>query len=79
MIKESTGMRNGDPIYCTVNGWGCPYYEDGICYIADPIAECNDFSLFFETWEDWDNAQHYPNFIIKYMLIPAPATQLTFL
>lgn len=56
MIKESTGLRNGSPIYCTVNGWGCPYYENGICYIANPIAECNDFSLFFETWEDWDNA-----------------------
>lgn len=55
MIKESNGTRNGSPIYCPVNGWDCPYFKSGICYIADPITECDDFATFFESWEDWDN------------------------
>ena len=55
MIKESNGTRNGSPIYCPVNGWDCPYFKSGICYIADPITECDDFATVFESWEDWDN------------------------
>ena len=55
-VKESDGTHNGEPIYCTVNGWNCPYYDKGICYIENPIEECDDFRTFFETWEDWENS-----------------------
>ena len=34
-IKESNGIHKGETIYCPVNGWDCPYFEDGICYYAD--------------------------------------------
>lgn len=53
-VKESNGMRNGKPIYCTVNGWDCDYYKDGVCYIANPIEDCEDFAFFFDSWEEYD-------------------------
>ena len=55
-IKESNGQHNGEPVYCTVNGIDCPYYDKGICYIADPVEDCDDFAAFFETWEEWEEA-----------------------
>lgn len=54
MTKESNGLHNGKPIYCPVNGWDCPYYEDGICYVEDPIDDCADFGDFWESWEEYD-------------------------
>lgn len=56
MFKEGTGEHNGQPVYCTVNGWDCPYYHKGICYIENPVEDCEDFNTFFETWEDWEDA-----------------------
>ena len=62
VIKESTGKHydpNVDkelPIFCPVNGWDCPYYDNGVCYIADPVEECDDFASFFPTWEDWEDS-----------------------
>lgn len=56
VIKETDGKHNGATIYCTVNGWDCPYYEDGVCYIKNPVEECDDFASFFETWEEWEEA-----------------------
>lgn len=53
-IKESNGSHNGETIFCPVNGWGCPYYEKGICYIADPMTDCVDFVNIFESWEEWE-------------------------
>lgn len=55
-IKETNGTHNGEAIFCTCNDWECPYYQDGICYISDPIEECDDFSSWFESWEEWENA-----------------------
>lgn len=54
VIMESNGTHKGEPIYCTVNAWDCPYYKNGICYIKDPMKECDDFSAFFDSWEDWE-------------------------
>lgn len=54
---ETDGLRNGQPIYCPVNGWDCPYYGKGICHIADPIADCDDFGAFWDSWEDYDDAE----------------------
>lgn len=53
-VKETDGTRNGKPIYCPVNGWECPYYHNGICHIADPLEECDDFGAFWDSWEEYD-------------------------
>lgn len=53
---ETDGYRNGQPIYCTVNAWDCPYFDSDFCHIKDPIKNCDDFAAFFESWEDWDNS-----------------------
>ena len=62
-IKESDGKHfdpntnKREPIYCPVNGWDCPYYEKGICYIHDPMEDCDDWGAHWESWEEWENAQ----------------------
>lgn len=62
VIKESDG-KHFDPhtgkrenIHCPANGYDCPYYENGICYIADPITDCDDFWEFWESWKEWEDA-----------------------
>ena len=55
---ETDGLRNGEPIYCPVNGWDCPYCDKNlVCHIADPIEECDDFGAFWESWEEYDEAE----------------------
>lgn len=49
------GTYNSETTYCPVNGWDCPYYKNGVCYIDDPIEDCDDFGSFFESWEYWEN------------------------
>ena len=42
-------------IFCTVNGWDCPYYKkDGTCSLPNVEKECDDFQFF---WEDEINAE----------------------
>ena len=59
-ISESDGKHYNpltdkeETVYCPVNGLDCPYYHDSICYISDPVEECDDFNSFFETWEEWE-------------------------
>lgn len=54
---ETDGTRNGTPVFCTVNAYGdCPYCDKvGMCHIADPIEECDDFAAFFDSWDDWEH------------------------
>lgn len=40
-------------IYCPANGWDCPYYRKGECGIENPIAECDDFSCFWDEDDDY--------------------------
>lgn len=54
-FDPNTGKR--EPIYCPANGWDCPYYEKGICYIHDPMKDCDDWGTFWESWEEWENSQ----------------------
>ena len=55
MIKESNGKHKGETIYCPVNGWDCPYCdENNVCYINDPIEDCDDFAACFDSWEEWE-------------------------
>lgn len=54
MRDAKNGTYNGDPTYCTVNAYDCPYCDKcGICHIDDPIADCDDFAAFFEDWDEW--------------------------
>lgn len=57
---ETDGYRNGEPVYCPVNAYDdCPYCDrQGLCHIADPVADCDDFACHFETWDEWDNANN---------------------
>lgn len=53
-IKESNGTHKGETIFCPVNGWDCPYFENGVCYVNDPMEDCDDFAICFESWEEWE-------------------------
>lgn len=54
MRDAKEGTYNGEPTFCTVNAYDCPYYDQcGICHIDDPIADCEDFAMFFENWDEW--------------------------
>ena len=45
-------MRKGK-IYCPANGWDCPYYKNGECGIENPLADCDDFILFWDEDDDF--------------------------
>lgn len=45
-------MRTGK-IYCPADGWGCPYYKNGECGIENPLADCDDFVLFWDKDDDF--------------------------
>lgn len=61
-IKESDGTHfdphtgRPEPIWCPCNGWDCPYYDQGICYIHNPMEECDDWAAFWDSWEEWENS-----------------------
>lgn len=44
-------------VYCPINGWDCPYFnEKGYCMIypdADPAEECDDFYSVWGTDKDY--------------------------
>lgn len=54
-IKETDGYHNGELILCPAD-WGnnCPYCDDGVCFIRDPMEECDDFASIFDNWEEWE-------------------------
>lgn len=33
-----------DHIHCPVNGYDCPYFDNGVCTIPDPMENCDDFA-----------------------------------
>lgn len=39
--------------YCYTDDWGCPYYvpETGVCLLANPALECDDYAAFVEEEE----------------------------
>ena len=57
MLRDSeAGTYNGEITYCTVEAYGdCPYCDKkGICHIDDPMADCDDFAVFFNgDWDEW--------------------------
>ena len=58
MCFETDGKRNGNYIFCPVNAIDDCHYCDnhGVCHIANPIEECDDFGMFWESWEAYDDA-----------------------
>lgn len=52
MKRRKKKMRT-KKIYCPVNGWDCPYYQEGECGIEDPISECDDFAGMWDEDEDF--------------------------
>lgn len=52
-IRETDGYHNSEPIFCPVNGWDCPYYDNGMCFIRDPMEDCDAFASMFDSWEEW--------------------------
>lgn len=59
MRNALEGTYNGEYTICPVNcqdDRDCPYAQDGICHAPDPVASCEDFAMFFPTWESWTEA-----------------------
>ena len=54
---ETDGTYEGKTVYCPVNAYGdCPYCSKyGVCHIADPIEECDDFGAYYASWEEYLN------------------------
>ena len=55
MIKPWVDEKTGK-IFCTVNGWDCPYYiaEDGSCILRNVEDNCDDFYFFCsEEIDEW--------------------------
>lgn len=57
MRDAKKGTYNGDTTYCPVNAYGdCPYCDQcNVCHIDDPMEDCDDWGMFFDSWEDWQN------------------------
>lgn len=56
MRDAKQGTYNGQPTFCPVNGWDCPYCDKlGICHIDDPCEDCDDWLSFWESWEEWES------------------------
>jgi len=64
MRDAKEGTYNGEPTFCTVNAYGeCPYCDQcGICHIDDPMEDCDDFAVFFQSdWNFWLNLKDVPD------------------
>ena len=53
-IRETDGCHNGEPIFCPISGYDCPYYDNEMCFIRDPMEDCDDFAFMFHNWEEWE-------------------------
>ena len=62
MYKQGTGTHydhntgKEEPTYCPVNGWDCPYYRKGVCFIENPLEDCLDWQNMWDSWEEWEDA-----------------------
>ena len=56
---ETDGTRDGKLIVCSVNAIDCPYYGNGLCHIANPEEECDEFYFeeddYEEDYDDYDD------------------------
>lgn len=51
VIPEMTCVT--EHIHCPVNGYDCPYWQDGICLCEKPIDNCDDFASVWGDSEDY--------------------------
>ena len=58
MRSAMQGTYNGDTTFCPVNAYGeCPYCDQcNVCHMPDPLAGCEDWRMFWPTWDEWINA-----------------------
>lgn len=52
------GTYDGEPTYCPMNDFDCPYWSlDGRCHIDDPFEDCDEWQTFCEAenWNEWKN------------------------
>lgn len=40
-------------IHCPVNGCDCPYYDNGICQLDDPMEDCDDFASVTDEFDEY--------------------------
>ena len=57
MRDAKKGTYNGSYTYCPVNAYGdCPYCDQSnVCHVDDPMEDCDDWGMFWDSWEDWQN------------------------
>lgn len=55
MRDAKQGTYNDETTYCTVNAYGtCRYCDQcNVCHIDDPMEDCEDFAMFFDSWDEW--------------------------
>lgn len=39
--------------HCPVNGWDCPYWNDGVCKLDNPYDDCDDFASIWDEDDDF--------------------------
>ena len=63
MRDAKQGTYNGEITYCTVNAYGaCPYCDQcNVCHIDDPMKDCEDFAMFFDSWDEWLSLDDTPD------------------
>ena len=64
-MRKPWESTNGT-IYCPVNGWDCPYYEEhGVCICENVQNECDDFYFMWQDEIDADRDKIKFNKIAK--------------
>ena len=58
---ETDGTHNGYTVFCPTCAYGdCPYCDqEGICHIANPVEECDDFGAYYESWREYEISESY--------------------
>lgn len=62
MRDAKKGTYNGQLTYCPVNGYDCPYCDKNlVCHVEDPCEDCDDWTMFWGSWEEWDCLDESPD------------------
>lgn len=54
--NDTNATHNGENVFCPVNAYGdCPYCDQcNLCHIEDAPENCDDFAIFFPSWDEWE-------------------------
>lgn len=62
MRDAKKGTYNGQPTYCPINGYDCPYCDGNcVCHADDPFKDCYDWGIFWSDWDDWEGIDQNSN------------------